>query len=250
MSISEELKGVEDKYNEDARKKMLMQYEERKTREENTKKKREEEKRKKNEERIEKIKAILYETSEGIDEPHLYTVQFDHLGRDGAPAGIAGAFLTATREEPGTRSYKKIMTEREVKMIAELAKLGMWLDELGRYNLRSIGNIRYTINNDEKETEKREIEIVRAKVEAIKSCEEMERRKEAQIRFEDGIIIYTDDEHAALCSINCNKENVMLSDDLAREEEERKAAEKKSHPVKYTFKAIKDALHNRNRGRE
>lgn len=202
----------------------------------------EEERRK--EARYKEIISIIMDPREELDEPHVYTITYSY-----SPGGGYG--YGEYRGE-GTSQDDRIMTEREKLLAEKINPLS-----LGHGNgamssrctgIESISLATREMTNEEKAS----VEVIKRKIEIIKSSDEGERNKIAQLRLEDGVL-EIDDEHAALCSLTLKKYmvNIMMSDEIEKEAQERENKAmieyKEAHPIRYTFKSIMNAIKNRNK---
>lgn len=192
----------------------------------------------------EAVKSVLYSQEEGMDEPHVYIMNYSMFVQTSMYKGEERLF-----------SKRVVMTEREMKM---MEVLDGFHEIIGRNS--DLVDVKSSPDDEISEEEKEELKSVERKVEIIKNADAKDRGKEARLvaGVYGDIRVITDDGHAALCCMNYNKDSIILSDELERAAEEtRRAAEeralieyKKEHPVKYTFAKIKDAIKNRSRGRE
>ena len=272
MSILKALNELDENLKKEAEEKRIREAkeaeeaEERKAREEQEKRIRAIEEEKK------ELKAIIESDDKELDEPHVYTARCWYKGRTHPTYGRGPEPIPA-----GFVDKEIVMTEREMRVMKILGHfpISVPTEVTGRDILRVT----------DKKTEEQELsaETTRRKVEIIKSTSEEDRKRRAVCYFR-GFTIETDDEHAALCSINVNRSSFRLSDvleieaqkktqleaeeaqkkaQLEAEEAQKKAqleAEerleqqkekmKKEHPVRYTLGQIKNALKNRRRGRE
>ena len=201
----------------------------------------------------EMIREVLQDESKGIDEPHLYTIYYEHSGqreitkeefeKHRAYASL-GPFQVQSRMKPGIVRVNKVLTEREAKLIGIVG---------GREHYRAPGSSckyvrtvgveisKMPLSPQEKEL----VEKIKNEVARIKNAPKIKRRKTAYYDY-NGKKVKTDDEHAMLASINGNKYMFQLSDKVL----EIKRNQKKDDPIGYTLAQIKDALKSRSRGRE
>ena len=115
MNIFEELNSVDKKMKDDLDELAIRrkELEKRKKEEEIKKEKEEKVKRKNNKKEI--LKSILEDNAEGIDEPHIYVITYEH--------SKGGGYGYGPYVEEGISKFEKLMTERERKIATVTGKI-------------------------------------------------------------------------------------------------------------------------------
>ena len=199
----------------------------------------------------EKIRAVLQDESEGIDEPHLYTIYYEHSGQTEVTKrefemyrayASLGPFQVQSEIKPGIVSVNRVLTEREAKLIGIVGCSDYYCAPGPSCSyVRTVG-----VEISEmplSPQEEKLAEEIKKEVDRIKTAPK--RRKTAYYDYK-GEKVKTDNEHAMLASINGNKHMFKLADKIA----ETRREQMKEDPIGYTLAQIKDALKSRSRGRE
>lgn len=194
----------------------------------------EEERNKRREAKKEKLKIILEDSTEGIDEPQWYIITYEHskgwrqVGCDyGAPF------------PNGTGKFKLLMTEREQRVAEATGKLKQYalMQAPGQCDITRIETSK--VNHEMTEEEKLKIEAIRKKVEIIKGSKETEVECIIDLYDEEfgHIPVNTSLKYALLSSLSI--ENGNVADMNKQETKTNLSAKQKS---KITFGSIKRAI--------
>lgn len=204
--------------------------------EEEERRRQENERREKTDSKVAKLKSILEDTTEGIDEPRLYTITYNH--------SEGGGYGYGARIGAGKSSCTIIMTERE-KMIAEFTgKLEHCTNAGGlAYGCQCTGIVGVKeADREMTDEEKIKIDVARKKVEVINKSEEA--NKECIIDLYDeefrDIPVNTSLKYALLSSLNI-KNGKVIDMDINKEDINTDASSKDSEK-KITLSSIKNAI--------
>jgi len=225
-SVDNQLKDDLNNLEEERRKEEYAQWKEEQQRKEDERNRRREAQR-------EKIKVALEDDTEGIDEPHWYTITYEHS------EGWGGGIEHGHHYKKGSGKFELLMTERE-KRIAEAT------GKLKQYAYRNAPGTcditRIEVSEVEHEMtaeEKLKVESIRKKVEIIKESEEAETECVIDLydqEFET-IPVNTTLKHALLSSVSIENGKVREMD-----KEDTKTNFPEKQKSKITFTNIKNAI--------
>lgn len=202
MNIFEELNSVDKKMKDD-----LEELEIRRKEEEIKKAKEEKIKRKNNKKEI--LKSILEDNTEGIDEPHIYVITYEHSG--------GGGYGYGPHVEEGISKFEKLMTERERKIATITGKIKKVTDArlpACGCHCRGIVNIE-KVGRELTCDEKIKLDAVRKKVNIIKNNKDAEKKCAINLydeEFED-IQVNTSLKYALLSTLNIENGKVENIED-------------------------------------
>lgn len=198
MNIFEELNSVDKKMKDDLDELAIRrkELEKRKKEEEIKKEKEEKVKRKNNKKEI--LKSILEDNAEGIDEPHIYVITYEH--------SKGGGYGYGPYVEEGISKFEKLMTERErkiatvtgkIKKVTNASSLACGCHCTGIVNIEKVGR---ELTCDEKI----KLDAVRKKVNIIKNNKDAGKKCTINLydeEFED-IQVNTSLKYALLSTLN------------------------------------------------
>lgn len=171
MNIFEELNSVDKKMKDDLDELAIRrkELEKRKKEEEIKKEKEEKVKRKNNKKEI--LKSILEDNAEGIDEPHIYVITYEH--------SKGGGYGYGPYVEEGISKFEKLMTERErkiatvtgkIKKVTNASSLACGCHCTGIVNIEKVGR---ELTCDEKiklDAVRKKVNIIKNNKDAGKKC--------------------------------------------------------------------------------
>ncbi len=198
MNIFEELNSVDKKMKDDLDELAIRrkELEKRKKEEEIKKEKEEKVKRKNNKKEI--LKSILEDNTEGIDDPHIYVITYEH--------SKGGGYGYGPYVEEGISKFEKLMTERErkiatvtgkIKKVTNASSLACGCHCTGIVNIEKVGR---ELTCDEKI----KLDAVRKKVNIIKNNKDAGKKCTINLydeEFED-IQVNTSLKYALLSTLN------------------------------------------------
>ena len=198
MNIFEELNSVDKNMKDDLDELAIRrkELEKRKKEEEIKKEKEEKVKRKNNKKEI--LKSILEDNAEGIDEPHIYVITYEH--------SKGGGYGYGPYVEEGISKFEKLMTERErkiatvtgkIKKVTNASSLACGCHCTGIVNIEKVGR---ELTCDEKI----KLDAVRKKVNIIKNNKDAGKKCTINLydeEFED-IQVNTSLKYALLSTLN------------------------------------------------
>lgn len=208
MNIFEELNSVDKKMKDDLDELEIRRKELEKRKKEEIKKAKEEKVRRKNNKK-EILKSILEDNTEGIDEPHIYVITYEH--------SRGGGYGYGPCVEEGISKFEKLMTERERKIATVTGKIKKIIDaSLPDYGCHCTGIVNIEkVGREVTCDEKIKLDAVRKKVNIIKNNKDAGKKCTINLydeEFED-IQVNTSLKYALLSTLNIENGKVENMED-------------------------------------
>ena len=208
MNIFEELNSVDKKMKDDLDELEIRRKELEKRKKEEIKKAKEEKVRRKNNKK-EILKSILEDNTEGIDEPHIYVITYEH--------SRGGGYGYGPCVEQGISKFEKLMTERERKIATVTGKIKKIIDaSLPDYGCHCTGIVNIEkVGREVTCDEKIKLDAVRKKVNIIKNNKDAGKKCTINLydeEFED-IQVNTSLKYALLSTLNIENGKVENMED-------------------------------------
>ena len=209
MNIFEELNSVDKKMKDDLEELEIRRKELEKRKKEEEIKKAKEEKIKRKNNKKEILKSILEDNTEGIDEPHIYVITYEH--------SRGGGYGYGPGVEEGISKFEKLMTERERKIATVTGKIKKVTNAiLPAYGCHCTGIVNIEkVGREVTCDEKIKLDAVRKKVNIIKNNKDAEKKCAINLydeEFED-IQVNTSLKYALLSTLNIENGKVENIED-------------------------------------